>query len=58
MEGCRVFAQKLRYDTAENVMAQVSLAGNRLTVPEIIMCRVGAPENGESRIPAMVNLLT
>ena len=54
VEGLRVYAQNLLCDSAEDVTALVSLAGNRLTVPGDLMLRVGAPENAESGIPAMV----
>ena len=54
VEGCRVYAQNLLRDTAEDVTARVLLSGSRLTVPGALIRRVGAPEADGRGIPAMV----
>ncbi len=54
VEGCRVLAQNLLCDTAADVTAQVLLSGNRLRVPGKLMTEIGAPEDAENGIPAVV----
>ena len=54
VEGCRVAAQNLLSDTAEDVTAQVSLSGCRLTVPGDLIRRIGAPEADGNGLPALV----
>ena len=53
VEGCRVFAQNLLCDTAQDVTDCVSLSGDRLTVPGDLMLRLGQPEDAEKGIPAI-----
>ncbi len=54
VEGCRVVAQNLLCDEAEDVTPQVLLSGRRMTVPGDLMRRIGATEDGENGIPAIV----
>lgn len=54
LENCRVYAQNLLSDTAEDVTALVTLSGRRLTIPGDLMLTIGAPEDPARGIPAMV----
>ncbi len=54
VEGCRVLVQNLLCDTAADVTAQMLLSGNRLRVPGKLMTEIGAPEDAETGIPAVV----
>ena len=58
VEGCTVYAQSLLSDTAEDVTGRVLLSGNRLTVPGSLALGIGAPEDRENGIPAVVLRLT
>lgn len=53
-EGCRVYAQNLLHDSAEDVTDSVLLAGCRLTLPGALIRRIGAAEAPGNRIPAVV----
>ena len=52
--GRRVYAQDLRSEEAQDVTAQVALSGSRLSVPGELLLRIGAPEDPENGIPAVV----
>ncbi len=54
VENRRVYAQDLLCDTAVDVTAQVLLSGCQMTVPGELMRRLGAAEDGENGIPAIV----
>ena len=54
VERCRVYAQNLLCDSAEDVTGQVLLSGGSLTVPGDLIRRVGAPVDGGNGIPAVV----
>ena len=54
VENLRVYAQNLLCDAAVDVTAQVMLSGSRLTIPGNLMLTVGAPEDGDNGIPAIV----
>ena len=53
-QGRRVFAQNLLSDTAQDITSLVTLSGSRLTIPGSVMLSVGAPEEPEKGIPAVV----
>lgn len=54
VENRRVYAQNLLSDTAEDVTENIVLSGNCLTLPGKLMLQIGAPEDPERGIPAIV----
>lgn len=54
LEGRRAYAQNMLSDTARDVTERVDLSGRRLTVPGRLMTEIGAPEDRENGIPAVV----
>ena len=54
IEDRRVFAQNPLNDTAQDITPLVTLSGCRLTIPGDVMLQVGAPEDPEKGIPAIV----
>ncbi len=54
LEGCRVYAQNLLSDTAQDVTDRVGLFDGCLTVPGDLTLEIGSPEDSVSGIPAVV----
>lgn len=54
VENCRVFAQNMLSNTAQEVTGRVLLSGNMMTIGGDLMLQIGTPEDAESSIPAVV----
>ncbi len=54
VEGCKVYAQNMLSDTAKDITACVILTGNSMTIDGRLMLDIGAPEDEENGIPAVI----